>query len=54
MESNFTGILQAASVVTNSWKESLRFYQQGLGYEIVEEGELSAAQKVIFGEQLNR
>ncbi|MEN0051260.1 MAG: hypothetical protein AAF806_29620 [Bacteroidota bacterium] len=54
MESNFTGILQAASVVTNSWKESLRFYEQGLGYQIIEEGILSKAQKAIFGSQLHR
>ena len=48
------GALQAISVVTNTWAQSIRFYTDGLGYQILEEGQLSAIQKTTFGTQLGK
>lgn len=52
--SHFSGTALAASVVTNCWSQSLRFYTEALGYEVVDEGELSIAQKEVFGKYLAR
>lgn len=49
-----TGSLQAVSVVTNCWQQSMRFYRQALGYEILREGMLNEKQRQIFGRQLGR
>ncbi|WP_448520402.1 hypothetical protein [Rhodoflexus sp.] len=49
-----TGSLQAVSVVTNCWQQSLRFYKQALGYHIQKEGTLNAAQRNAFGQHLGR
>lgn len=46
--------LQAITVVTNTWQQSYRFYNQGLGYQLLDEGELSPAQKKAFGKNLGR
>jgi hypothetical protein len=49
-----TGSLQAVSVVTNCWAQSMRFYVQALGYQIWQEGVLNAVQRQIFGQHLGR
>ncbi|MCS6969117.1 MAG: hypothetical protein RMJ44_10680 [Cytophagales bacterium] len=49
-----TGSLQAVSIVTNCWHQSLRFYVQGLGYKILRQGVLSPQQREIFGKHLLR
>jgi hypothetical protein len=51
---HITGALQAISIVTNTWERSMSFYLDGLGYQIISEGELSKAQKKVFGENLGR
>jgi hypothetical protein len=51
---HISGALQAISIVSNSWTASLRFYTQGLGYQILHEGYLSVAQRNIFGEKLGK
>ena len=51
---HITGALQAISIVTNTWERSLQFYQDGLGYQILLEGELSKAQTEVFGDNLGR
>ena len=51
---HITGALQAISVVTNCWQQSIRFYTDGLGYQILEKGNLSVNQKEIFGQYLNQ
>ncbi len=51
---HITGALQAISIVTNTWERSLRFYQDGLGYQILSEGELSKPQKKTFGANLGK
>ena len=48
------GALQAISIVTNTWERSLQFYQDGLGYQILSEGQLSKAQKEVFGNNLGK
>jgi hypothetical protein len=48
------GTLQAISIVSNTWQQSLRFYQEGLGYSLLMEGELSKNQKKTFGKHLKR
>jgi hypothetical protein len=48
------GTLQALSIVTNTWQQSLRFYTEGLGYNLLDEGELSKNQKKQFGKKLKR
>lgn len=52
MESTFEGTLLAATIVTKNRNESLRFYQDTLGYNIIEEGTLSELQKSTFGKHL--
>ena len=54
MTSHITGALQAVSVVTNCWRQSLRFYTDALGYQVLEKGELSEIQKSIFGKHLSK
>jgi hypothetical protein len=49
-----TGSLQAVSVVTNCPAQSLRFYVQALGYQILCEGMLNEIQRKAFGEHLGR
>jgi hypothetical protein len=49
-----TGSLQAVSIVTNCWLQSIRFYVQALGYQIRHEGMLNNAQRKAFGEHLGR
>ena len=51
---HIVGALRAISVVTNTWAQSIRFYTDGLGYQILEEGQLSEAQKNVFGSHLGR
>jgi hypothetical protein len=48
------GALQAISIVTNTWERSLSFYQDGLGYQMLSEGDLSLAQKNAFGKNLGK
>jgi hypothetical protein len=54
MTTHITGALHAVSVVTNCWNQSLRFYIDGLGYGLLEEGQLSDSQKNTFGKHLSR
>lgn len=59
MESNtqqsiFKGTALAATIVSNTWQQSCRFYQEALGYSVVEEGVLSQDQQMQFGSSLNR
>lgn len=46
--------LQAITVVTNTWQQSFRFYTQGLGYQLLDEGALSSEQKKAFGKNLGK
>jgi hypothetical protein len=46
--------LQAITIVSNTWEQSKRFYTEGLGYTVLNEGELSKKQKKYFGKQLKR
>jgi hypothetical protein len=48
------GVLQAITIVTNTWERSLQFYQDGLGYQILSDGFLSDNQKRIFGKNLGK
>ncbi len=48
------GALLAVSVVTNVWSLSIRFYTEGLGYNILETGLLTENQRAIFGMHLGR
>ncbi len=50
----FTGTALAASIVTNTWLQSYRFYRQALGFSVVDEGVLTQDQKNQFGTSLNR
>jgi catechol 2,3-dioxygenase-like lactoylglutathione lyase family enzyme len=54
MTPHIIGSLQAVSVVTNCWEQSLRFYTEGLGYHLLETGELSENQKQVFSEKLGK
>jgi hypothetical protein len=54
MNNLINGPLKAVTVVTNCWEQSCRFYRDALGYNLLAEGELSAAQKAIFGPKLGR
>ena len=51
---HITGALQAISIITNTWERSLQFYQNGLGYQILSEGQLSKSQKEVFGNNLGK
>ena len=53
-KSYFSGTALAATVITNCWVQSLRFYTNALGYTIVDEGELNSSQKTIFGTHLGK
>jgi hypothetical protein len=46
--------LQAVSIVTNCWTQSMRFYQNGLGYNLLDKGYLTDNQRLSFGQQLNK
>ncbi len=46
------GNLQAISIVSNHWEQSMRFYREALGYQLLDEGWLSLAQKKAFGNHL--
>ncbi|MFN4147069.1 MAG: hypothetical protein ACK4GN_14685, partial [Runella sp.] len=48
------GALQAVSVVTNCWASSLRFYREGLGYQLLQYGHLTFRQRESFGHHLDR
>ncbi len=48
------GALQAVTVITNCWTQSVRFYTEGLGYGIIEGGYLTARQRSVFGHQLDK
>lgn len=48
------GALQAVSILTNTWQQSMRFYREGLGYQLLADGELSQIQKEIFGKHLSK
>ncbi len=50
----FQGTALAATILSNTWDQSIRFYKDTLGYSIVGEGELSAAQNNQFGQSLKR
>jgi catechol 2,3-dioxygenase-like lactoylglutathione lyase family enzyme len=54
MSNLISGSLQAVTIVTNTWEQSRRFYGSALGYQVLAEGELSDAQKAMFGEKLGR
>ncbi len=51
--SHFSGTALAATIITNTWQQSLRFYTDALGYQIVDEGKLSPQQKEAYGEHLH-
>lgn len=51
---HIVGALQAATVITNSWAQSIRFYTEALGYRIIERGELTHIQKSTFGRHLGK
>ncbi|WP_428662617.1 VOC family protein [Runella sp.] len=51
---HIVGALQAVSVITNSWAQSIRFYTEALGYRIIERGELTHIQKNTFGRHLGK
>ena len=53
-ETQMMGKLQAVTVVTNSWVQSIRFYTEALGYFLLERGELTLVQKEIFGRHLGK
>ncbi len=46
--------LQAVTIITNSWNQSLRFYTDGLAYSLLTEGELTPSQKKAFGKKLGK
>lgn len=50
--SHFSGTSLAATVVTNSWFQSLRFYQDALAYKQIDSGTLTAEQQKTFGDHL--
>jgi hypothetical protein len=54
IQTHIVGALQAVTVVTSCWYQSLRFYTEGLGYKILQEGELSTQQKAVYGSQLGQ
>jgi hypothetical protein len=54
MENLISGSLLAATIITNTWEQSNRFYIDALGYQLLAEGELSTAQKAAFGEKLGK
>ena len=51
--SHFSGTALAATIITNTWNQSLRFYTDALGYQIVDAGELTDRQKASFGIHLS-
>jgi catechol 2,3-dioxygenase-like lactoylglutathione lyase family enzyme len=51
---HITGALQAVTVVTNCWAQSIRFYTEGLGYQILQQGHLTLRQREIFGYHLDK
>lgn len=51
---HIVGALQAVTVITNSWVQSIRFYTQALGYKIIERGDLTHIQKKTFGRHLGK
>lgn len=51
---HIVGALQAVTVITNSWAQSIRFYTEALGYKIIERGELTHLQKKTFGRHLGK
>ena len=51
---HIVGALQAVTVITNSWAQSIRFYTEALGYKIIERGELTHIQKKTFGRHLGK
>lgn len=53
-ETQMKGKLQAVTIVTNSWVQSIRFYTEALGYFLLERGELTLVQKEIFGRHLGK
>jgi len=53
-QSHFSGTALAASVITNTWEQSLRFYTEALGYQIVDSGKLSPAQQQSYGSHLSK
>lgn len=52
--SHFSGTALAASIVTNCWQQSLRFYTDALGYQIIDSGSLTVEQKNAFGHHLDK
>ncbi len=54
MESLINGSLRAVTVITNTWAQSCRLYHDAFGYTLQAEGELTAAQKAMFGSKLGR
>jgi hypothetical protein len=53
-ETHIIGSLQAITVLTNTWQQSIRFYCQALGYQIRQSGKISEKQKEIFGAKLGQ
>jgi len=53
-KSHFTGTVLAATVITNCWEHSVRFYTSALDYKIVDEGVLSKEQRDIYGIHLGQ
>lgn len=49
---HIVGALQAVTVITNCWAQSIRFYTEALGYRIIERGDLTHNQKNTFGRHL--
>lgn len=54
LKPHIVGALQAVTVITNSWAQSIRFYTEALGYKIIERGELTHIQKKTFGRHLGK
>jgi len=54
MDVNFIGTTIATSVVTKSLQASLRFYHDTLGYQVIEDCQLTQDQKSIYGDHLGR
>jgi hypothetical protein len=51
---HISGALKAVTIITNTWEQSLRFYKDGLGYQLLEISNLSEVQRANFGTNLGK
>jgi catechol 2,3-dioxygenase-like lactoylglutathione lyase family enzyme len=51
---HISGALKAITIITNTWEQSLRFYKDGLGYQLLEISNLSEVQRANFGTNLGK